>query len=482
MYKNKKGITLIALVITIIVLLILAGIAISMLSGENGIINKAVKARNGMDEAKAIECIKLSMTAERTNTTDVSDEDLKSELDKYFDNAEVTQTSSNNYVIEIDGKVYKINNGQVTTGYEKETITDGVIANANEGETIDYKIYGNSVQDGDPAPDNPVEIQSVGDLITEGEYKDKYKIPITVSGKNLFNIERIFKDISTYENGCYKFDAGRSWSLYHNGINSLKFKENTQYTLKIKGYVEYKNANEPSNWRIVFVYDDGTTSYKLLNYTTETEITYTSKSGATVDKVAIEYGYNGTVYISQIQLEEGATATEYEPYQEPKTTNIYLNEPLRKVGDYADYIDFKNKKVVRKIVKQQLSSDWTWKDYGTDGAHANNLTYVGVDKTTVLSEYGKSTKISYNFSNDNLNRIAINYNWFGITNVTELKEKLATLEANGKPFTVYHPISTPAEETIELSEILTHKGTNIITVDTNTKPSKTEITNYKSTK
>ena len=39
--KNQKGITLIALVITIIVLLILAGVAIAMLSGDNGILNKA---------------------------------------------------------------------------------------------------------------------------------------------------------------------------------------------------------------------------------------------------------------------------------------------------------------------------------------------------------------------------------------------------------------------------------------------------------
>ena len=35
--KGEKGITLIALVITIIVLLILAGVSISMLTGENGI-------------------------------------------------------------------------------------------------------------------------------------------------------------------------------------------------------------------------------------------------------------------------------------------------------------------------------------------------------------------------------------------------------------------------------------------------------------
>jgi len=39
--KDNKGITLIALVITIIVLLILAGITIAMLTGENGLLTKA---------------------------------------------------------------------------------------------------------------------------------------------------------------------------------------------------------------------------------------------------------------------------------------------------------------------------------------------------------------------------------------------------------------------------------------------------------
>ena len=39
--KRQKGITLIALVITIIVLLILVGVTITMLTGENGILNQA---------------------------------------------------------------------------------------------------------------------------------------------------------------------------------------------------------------------------------------------------------------------------------------------------------------------------------------------------------------------------------------------------------------------------------------------------------
>ena len=39
--KKEQGITLIALVVTIVVLLILAGVSISMLTGENGIVTQA---------------------------------------------------------------------------------------------------------------------------------------------------------------------------------------------------------------------------------------------------------------------------------------------------------------------------------------------------------------------------------------------------------------------------------------------------------
>ena len=57
--KKNKGITLIALVITIIVLLILAGVAISMLSGENGILRKAAEAKTKTEEAQKEESITL---------------------------------------------------------------------------------------------------------------------------------------------------------------------------------------------------------------------------------------------------------------------------------------------------------------------------------------------------------------------------------------------------------------------------------------
>ena len=53
--RGEKGITLIALVITIIVLLILAGVSIAMLTGENGILTQVQKAKEGTEQAQAEE-------------------------------------------------------------------------------------------------------------------------------------------------------------------------------------------------------------------------------------------------------------------------------------------------------------------------------------------------------------------------------------------------------------------------------------------
>ena len=59
--KNQKGITLIALVITIIVLLILAGVTIALLTGENGILKKATGAVSDTEKATAEEAIKMEV-------------------------------------------------------------------------------------------------------------------------------------------------------------------------------------------------------------------------------------------------------------------------------------------------------------------------------------------------------------------------------------------------------------------------------------
>ena len=84
--KSRKGITLIALVITIIVLLILAGVAITMLSGENGILRQAASAKTEYEEKSKEEIEGLFLqTLEMYEATgkEISLEELVKEAEQY---------------------------------------------------------------------------------------------------------------------------------------------------------------------------------------------------------------------------------------------------------------------------------------------------------------------------------------------------------------------------------------------------------------
>ena len=61
--RSQKGITLIALVITIIVLLILAGVSIAMLTGQNGILTRANDAKEDTAVAEVVERINMELSA-----------------------------------------------------------------------------------------------------------------------------------------------------------------------------------------------------------------------------------------------------------------------------------------------------------------------------------------------------------------------------------------------------------------------------------
>ena len=112
--KQSKGITLIALIITIIVLLILAGVTISMLTGENGILNQATHAKDTTDKSEFEEQVKLAIMASKTNTSGKIDTTtLENEILK-IDKAEISKSANqtlpwiitkdkNKYVIEEDG-------------------------------------------------------------------------------------------------------------------------------------------------------------------------------------------------------------------------------------------------------------------------------------------------------------------------------------------------------------------------------------------
>ena len=109
---NERGITLIVLVITIIVLIILASVSIAMLTGDNGILKKAITAKEKTIEAEDEEKINLAILAARDNNGDFNRELLKEELEKYGltgedgENGTTTVTANGKkYTIDSEGKV-----------------------------------------------------------------------------------------------------------------------------------------------------------------------------------------------------------------------------------------------------------------------------------------------------------------------------------------------------------------------------------------
>ena len=115
MFKNRKGITLIALIVSIIVLLILAGVTVITLTGDNGLLQKATTAKEENEQARELELIKLAVaSAKLAGEGTITKENLESELNSNFgDNKEVFENNTffycNGYRIYKDGKVEKGN-------------------------------------------------------------------------------------------------------------------------------------------------------------------------------------------------------------------------------------------------------------------------------------------------------------------------------------------------------------------------------------
>ena len=96
--RNARGITLIALVITIIVLLILAGVTIAALSGDNGILKRATEAKKGTNQSTVEEITKLSINGLITDnlgdTSTITPEVLANRIKKDYNRTDVTAEDS----------------------------------------------------------------------------------------------------------------------------------------------------------------------------------------------------------------------------------------------------------------------------------------------------------------------------------------------------------------------------------------------------
>ena len=146
--KETKGITLIALVITIIVLLILAGVTIATLTGENGILARANEAKTNTEQAEEEELRRLTALEAATNL------ETHPYMDKNGDTATipsgfaVSQVEGENIIA--DGLVIIDKSGNEfvwipATASEMANLTNGVDINGNpnyQGKLYDFTSTG----------------------------------------------------------------------------------------------------------------------------------------------------------------------------------------------------------------------------------------------------------------------------------------------------------------------------------------------------
>ena len=205
----------------------------------------------------------------------------------------------------------------------------------DEDSLINYTISGNSVQNGTPTPENPVEVESVGDY---DEETGKYKIPVICSGKNLFDSSKYWNIHATDVAAGYggyavtKIDGGvkiarNSSAGWSNDIVGLE--PNTTYTVSFKA----KTAQGGTNYIVISV--DKKLYYKYMYAATTSTLTQTfttdgspSAFGFAHSNSTLSSGTASTLEITDIMLVKGSTVTDYEPYVKPVTTNIYLDKPL----------------------------------------------------------------------------------------------------------------------------------------------------------
>ena len=129
--KEKNGITLIALVITIIVLLILAGISISMLLGDNGILQQGIDAKTKTESKSELEQVQLSVYDTRikavsNGNSKINGEELENSLKSYF-GSEVKLTGNGPWEYYGKSGVYEIEEDGTINQKEGIAISESLI-------------------------------------------------------------------------------------------------------------------------------------------------------------------------------------------------------------------------------------------------------------------------------------------------------------------------------------------------------------------
>ncbi len=179
--RKNRGITLIALVITIIVLLILAGITIGAITSENGIIQNALSAKEQTEIANEREIVEEATVRAmgKNKRGNIVRDELQEELDKLTGEGETivtTDTEESGYFVKFidSGRIYKVNiDGEVEyLGKEDELITQAeIIADPESNTTAEL------IQQVDLTVKTPIEIEGAEYSLVYAWNQDKENAP-----------------------------------------------------------------------------------------------------------------------------------------------------------------------------------------------------------------------------------------------------------------------------------------------------------------
>ena len=189
--------------------------------------------------------------------------------------------------------------------------------------------------------------------------------------------------------------------------------------------------------------------------------------------------------------------SEYIPYFF-NTIPIYLSEPLRKIGDYADEIDFKTGTVVRRIGEHKFDGTEGFLKYGYYGyklsttdifdvshlyewSHTVGIYCSIITGTTPYMTYTTNDGVSIQYTpRTSTSEMALVTHSDAVPKYDKdaFKYWLAQLYNAGTPVTIYYVLQTPTTEPITLPQIPTINGQNTLSIGTTLQPSEVSITGH----
>ena len=370
-------------------------------------------------------------------------------------------TTSTDYYTSTSSYGDRFTNGTITA---KKDFKLGILYIAELPTNFDL-----SVKSVAPTVDNPIEIQSLGSLIEDENDKNygKYVISTIATGKNLFNIKQCVTGTGILDNGdgsltvkSYPSSTGKKLSQL---APNLKVGDEFVFSMETNGYGSIYLLNQSANYNIYI----GNNTKHVVSQNMLDSVVYLYKQTSAQGGAA--------AVIKNIQIEKGDTATDYEAYKEPISTSIYLNEPLRCIGDVCDYIDVINKKVVRNVKQKKLTGTEEWANLNGNAPFRlilNDREYTYKGNLRIRSNFFKTVNNDASWviydSMISVSSVVPSDIVFRYTNASSLETfKSWIIEKNNenKPLIINYILKTPKEELITLPDISKFNDMTLIVTD-----------------